>query len=67
MELHRAPAARCTTTCELRSAGLPGRANHFTVVPERVVPVLAALAATAGPGAVPNTTRTTKEQERAGP
>jgi DNA-binding transcriptional ArsR family regulator len=39
---------------ELRSAGLvrAGR-NRFTAVPERVVPVLVAMAAAAGPGAVP--------------
>lgn len=47
---------------ELRSAGVVLAArNHFTVVPERVVPVLVALAAAAGPGAVPDTTSDPKE------
>ena len=40
---------------ELRSAGLVLAArNHFTVVPERVLPVLVAVAAAAGPGAGPD-------------
>ena len=48
---------------ELRSAGLVLAArNHFTVVPAHVVPVLVALAAAAGPSAVPNTTVEQKEQ-----
>lgn len=41
---------------ELRSAGLVVAArNDFSVVAERVVPVLVALAAAAGPGAIPAT------------
>lgn len=47
---------------ELRSAGLVLAArNHFTIVPERVLPVLVAVAAAAGPGAVPTTTLDLKE------
>lgn len=47
---------------ELRLAGLVLAArNHFTIVPERVLPVLVALAAAAGPGAVPTTTLDLKE------
>jgi DNA-binding transcriptional ArsR family regulator len=39
---------------ELRAAGLVHAArNRFTAVPERVVPLLVAMAAAAGPGAVP--------------
>ena len=35
--------------------------NHFTVVPEHVLPVLVAVAAAAGPGAVPTTALDAKE------
>ena len=66
-QLQQVPGARTSGQVhhhlrELRSAGLVLAArNHFTVVPERVVPVLVSLAAAAGPGAVPNTTHSPKE------
>lgn len=66
-QLQHVPGARTTGQVhhhlrELRSAGLVLAArNHFTVVPQRVVPALVAVAAAAGPSAVPNTTSDPKE------
>jgi DNA-binding transcriptional ArsR family regulator len=66
-QLQQVPGARTSGQVhhhlrELRSAGLVLAArNHFTVMAERVVPVLVAVAAAAGPGAVPGTALDPKE------